>query len=263
MKHKFDKKDEPEHAKEKVFQKTLCCGKAYGIKEHLLGFAIGAVGGFGVGFIMFRQLIAEAVLMVIAGWFMRNFVIRLLVKRRKREFRNQFCDYLDSVSTSLAVGKNTYEAFLSADEDMRGMYRADSAICKESAKVTDGLKNGRRIGDVLRDMAADAESRDVMTFAEIYEIGSTAGGNLKTIVDDTRSLLVDKIAVEDEIQTILTGPKNELNIMALMPLIILAALRVLGGSVLEGDSSFLINAAALCIFAGSYAAGRKMVDISV
>ena len=77
-------------------------------------------------------------------------------------------------------------------------------------------------------------------------------------------MIVEKIAIEQEIQTVLTGPKNELNIMVLMPLVILAALRVLGGGIITDDSSsMLVNTIALGIFAGSYWLGRKIVDIRV
>ena len=77
-------------------------------------------------------------------------------------------------------------------------------------------------------------------------------------------MIIEKIAIEQEIQTVLTGPKNELNIMVLMPLVILASLRVLGGGIITDDSSsMLVNTIALGIFGGSYWLGRKIVDIRV
>ncbi|MBP5459979.1 MAG: hypothetical protein J6Y62_07445, partial [Clostridia bacterium] len=61
-----------------------------------------------------------------------------------------------------------------------------------------------------------------------------------------------------------TGPKNELNIMVLMPLVILASLRVLGGGLITDDSSSMaVNAAALGVFLFSYWWGRQIVDIRV
>jgi len=244
--------------------KTVYCGKTYGWKEYLLGFAVGALAGYGVGLIMFQRLFLELFLALAAGLWMGKWYIRWCVTKRRREFLNQFCDYLDSISSSLSVGKNSYESFLSANEDMQDLYRAESAICKESARLASGLKSGRAIPDLLEEMAEDSQCGDVRTFGEIYAVCSRAGGNLKKIVDDTRNMLVEKTAVEEEIQTILSGPKNELNVMAIMPLIILAALRILGGDLLtDNAASLTVNLIALGVFVGSYLMGRRMVEIKV
>lgn len=229
-----------------------------------MGFAIGAAAGFLIGYIMFQSLPFELPLACIGGWFGSKWYVRVQLKKRKKEFLSQFCDYLDAVSASLSCGRNTIEAFSGAEKDMNGLFRTDAPICYESAKLTDGLNTGHRVQPLLSAMAEDSGCSEVRTFGDVYGICSSAGGNLKSIVDDTRSMLVEKNGVEQEIQTVLTGPKNELNIMAIMPLVLLASLRVFGGGFLDGnESSMAINAAALCIFVFSYLLGRKIVDIRV
>lgn len=204
------------------------------------------------------------VLALLFGWYCRKAFVRRQMDRRKQAFLDQFCDYLDSVSTSLAVGRNGYEAFLTANDDMAALYEKGAPIRYASGKVAEGLKNGRSISELLREMAEETGCSDVRTFGEIYNICSTAGGNLRHIVGDTRNMIIEKIAVEREIQTVLTGPKNELNIMVLMPLVILASLRLLGGGMITDDSSSMaVNAVALGVFLCSYWWGRNIVDIRV
>ena len=187
-----------------------------------------------------------------------------LKEKRKKEFLNQFCDYLDSIATSLAVGRNGYDSFLSADEDMRELYERHTPIVHASGRVAEGLKNGRTVSELLVEMASATGCSDVRTFGEIYSICNTAGGDLRHIVGDTRNMIIEKIAVEQEIQTVLAGPRNELNIMVIMPLIILASLRLLGGGLITDDASSLaVNAVALGIFLFSYWLGRNIVDIRV
>lgn len=206
----------------------------------------------------------ELVLALLFGWYCSRAWVRHRVEKRKREFLDQFCDYLDSVSTSLAVGRNGYESFLAADEDMKGLYEKGAPVRYVSEHVAEGLKSGRSVPELLRELAAETGNPDVRTFGEIYQICNTEGGNLRIIVADTRNTILEKTAVEGEIQTVLAGPKNELNIMVLMPLVILASLRVIGGGlVANASSSLVVNAVALCIFAVSYWLGRKIVDIRV
>lgn len=240
------------------------CGKTYGVRDLSVGFLAGAAGGLVTGYLLFHHIVPEALLAFVFGWYCRHAFVRRQMARRKQEFLDQFCDYLDSIATSLSVGRNGYEAFLTAEEDMKGLYESGAPIRYASGKVAEGLKNGRPIPELLQEMAEETGCSDVRTFGEIYQICSTAGGNLKHIVGDTRSMVIEKIAVEQEIQTVLTGPKNELNIMVLMPLVILAALRVLGGGLITDDSSSMaVNAAALGVFLFSYWWGRQIVDIRV
>ena len=229
-----------------------------------MGFLAGAAVGLGVGYLLFHRLELEVLLALLFGWYSRGAWVRRQKERRKQEFLDQFCDYLDSISTSLAVGRNGYEAFLTAAQDMGDLYGKSAPIVYASGRLAEGLKNGRAIPDLLGEMASETGCSDVRTFGEVYQICHTAGGNLKHIVGDTRNMIVEKIAIEQDIQTVLTGPKNELNIMVLMPLIILASLRVLGGGLVADDaSSLIVNTIALGIFLGSYWLGRKIVDIKV
>ena len=248
----------------RIFSFETYCGKTYGVQDLAVGFLGGFAGGLVTGFLLFGHPVPEVLLALLFGWYFRGAYVRHKVEKRKRDFLDQFCDYLDSIATSLAVGRNGYESFLTADEDMRELYEKGAPIRYASGRLTEGLRNGRAIPELLRDMAEETDCSSVRTFGEIYQICSTAGGNLRHIVGDTRNMIVEKIAIEQEIQTVLTGPKNELNIMVLMPLVILAALRVLGGGIITDDSSsMLVNTIALGIFAGSYWLGRKIVDIRV
>lgn len=238
------------------------CGKRFTGKDRLIGFLGGSAAGFLASMILFDHTVLRILAALAAGYVAQAVYLSKLVERRQKTFQSQFCDYLDSISTSLACGKNPYDSFLSADHDMRDLYPSGSPICVESGKLIDGLQNGRPIAELLSQMAEESKCPDVRTYGEIFAVANHAGGNLKRVTDDSRDKLLEKTAVENEIQTVLAGPKNELNIMALMPLVILAALRAMSGEYLPADSvSTLTNTISLLIFAGSYYAGRKIIEI--
>ncbi len=236
----------------------------YGPRDFSVGFLAGAAVGLGAGYLLYHHIVPELFLAVLFGWYSRGAWVRRRKERRKQEFLDQFCDYLDSVATSLAVGRNGYEAFLTAAQDMKDLYGKNTPIVYTAERLSEGLKNGRPVPDLLTEMAEETGCSEVRTFGEVYQICNTAGGNLKHIVGDTRNMIVEKITIEQDIQTVLTGPKNELNIMVLMPLVILASLRVMGGGLIADDASSLaVNTVSLGIFLGSYWLGRKIVDIKV
>lgn len=238
------------------------CGKRYGPVEYGTGFLLGAAFGYFAAFIIYGVLPAEIVAAAVFGIVGARIYVGFLVKRRKKEFTLEFCDYLDAISSSLSCGKNAYEAFIIADEDMHGLYSASSPICIESLRISNGLRSGRGIDELLRFMAMRSKSEDVEIFADVFSICNTAGGNLRQTVNETKATITEKINMENEIKSSLAAPKNELNIMAAMPIAITAALRVLGDSIV-GENTFFVNTVAVCLFIGAYYLGLRMVRIEV
>ncbi|MDE6919522.1 MAG: kinase, partial [Lachnospiraceae bacterium] len=76
----------------------------------------------------------------------------------------------------------------------------------------------------------------------------------------------DKIEIELEIQTIIAGNKNELNIMMVMPLIILVSLGGMGSDMTAASNTrenVVVKLIALGMFYLAYQLGRKYTDIKV
>ena len=238
------------------------CGKRFGLLEYGTGFLIGAAFGYFAAFVIYGALPMEIIAAVVFGVAGAKVYIGFLVKRRKKEFTLEFCDYLDAISSSLSCGKNAYEAFIIADEDMHGLYSASAPVCVESLRVSNGLRSGRGIDELLRLMAVRSKSEDVEIFADIFSICNTAGGNLRQTVNDTKATITEKINMENEIRSSLAAPKNELNIMAAMPIAITAALRVLGDGIV-GENTLIVNTIAVVLFVAAYCLGLRIVRIEV
>lgn len=103
------------------------------------------------------------------------------------------------------------------------------------------------------------------SFANVFEVCNRKGGNLKQVVAESRGMINDKIEVEMEIQTMIAGSQNELNVMMCMPLVIMIAMKGLGttSSGMAGIYNFIAKLVALGIFGAAYVIGRKIVDIKV
>lgn len=247
----------------KLFKvKTECCGKMYGASHFAVGFLIFGILGFFVSHIIYGILFIDLIFSVISGLVGSRIYVKRLVSKREKEFVSEFCDYLDSFTGSLSGGRNSYDSFLEADEDICQLYGSDAPICVESSRLVDGLKSGRAAEDMLRLMAKDTGCEDVYIFSDVYALCNTVGGDLKLVTADIKNVLLEKIAVETEIQTELSEPKNELNIMILMPLVISLMLRLVSGGAF-GESSIAVNTVAVMIFVFSYALGQKLISVKV
>lgn len=240
----------------------IYCGKRYGLTHFLTGFFLGASLGFFASSVIYGILIINIILAIVAGLFGSKIYVNYLIGRRKHEFTLEFCDYLDAISSSLSCGKNSYEALLIANDDMHNLYPAVSPICVESLRISNGLKSGRSIDELLDSMAKRTGSEDVAVFADVFSICNIAGGNLRQTVYDTKQTITEKINIENEIRTSLAAPKNELNIMATMPIVITAALSILDDGA-DPKRTILINTIAVALFIGSYILGLKIVKIEV
>ena len=90
------------------------------------------------------------------------------------------------------------------------------------------------------------------------------GGDFKTVVRKTRDIISDKMAIEDEIVTKISSNKLQHNAMCLMPILLVAMLKMSSPSFAENLASFLgvlVTTAAVGIFVASYFWGRKIIDI--
>ena len=71
--------------------------------------------------------------------------------------------------------------------------------------------------------------------------------------------------MEMDIETLLAGNKNQLNIMMVMPLIIMLCLSGMGtmSAVTNNPVNVIVKIGVLILFAAAYLMGRKIVDIKL
>lgn len=246
-------------------------GEDYHIYEMTLLDRLKAVGigvgvGVAVGYVFFESAIAAVILSVIVAAAAQEPFREFCKKRRLRRLLLQFKDLLEALTASYSAGQTTTMAFADAMGEMASLYGENSDIVDELRMINMGLQHNYNIEDLLMNFAQRSGLDDVDSFANVFEVCNRKGGNIKQIVAETRSVINDKIEIEMEIQTMIAGAKNELNIMMVMPLVIMLAMRGLG-STASGAEAILINfiakLAALGIFAAAYVIGSKLVNIKM
>lgn len=185
--------------------------------------------------------------------------------KRLKELVVQFKDMLESLVASYSAGRTTVDAFLDALNDMQNIYGKDADIVRELSTVSIGMQQNIILEDLLMDFARRSGLDDVHSFANVFEVCNRQGGNIQEIVSDTRDIINDKIEIESEIKTMITGSQNELNIMLVLPLIVAIASSGLGSGAITNNTplNIVVKIVVLLIFFLAYKLGRKITDISL
>ena len=235
------------------------------VMDRLKAAGIGIALGVAVGYVFFENLVMAAVLSVILVIVAQKPFEEFCKKQRQRRLLLQFKDLLEALTASYSAGQTTTSAFADALEEMSNLYGENADIVAEVQMVNVGLQHNYNIEDLLLNFAQRSGLDDVDSFANVFEVCNRKGGNLKQVVAESRGMINDKIEVEMEIQTMIAGSQNELNVMMCMPLVIMIAMKGLGttSSGMAGIYNFIAKLVALGIFGAAYVIGRKIVDIKV
>lgn len=230
-------------------------------KEKLVGFMIGMAVGFAVVQIFFLNVFVSITASLFAGFLGIRIYRMHLLSKRQEVLLIQFKDLLEALCTSFGSGKNTVDAFTDSYHDLLNQLGKDAYIVQEIVILLTGLKNNFTIEKMLGDFADRSRIEDIQNFADVFEVTNRMGGNIIRVIDETRNIIIDKVNIQLEINTLISGKKNELNIMILLPLIVVTQLQGITDS--AGMIGILSKAGALILFAGAYALGQKMIKIRI
>lgn len=192
------------------------------------------------------------------------------VKKRKKKLRTQFCDMLEAMSVASRAGNNELKSLESAYSDLKMTYSENTDIIREMQEIINRNRNGIPLRALFKDFGERSGVEDIKSFGEIYEIIEGKSDRFADIIKQTQQIISDKIAIEEEIETVLTAPKNENKIMLVMPVLLVLLLGGGGGGFLEwlyaDDTKFVgLIVISICvgIFIAAYLLGKKMTDIEV
>lgn len=233
--------------------------------DYIIAWSIGFAGAAVVVYAFFRSFLFMLLAGAAVGFFIPRYYQEYKRRSRLVQLRIQFKDLLESLAASYSAGRNTQDAFTDALADMTSIYEAKSDIVKEIQIICAGISNNIQIEALLLDFAARSGLEDVLSFANVFEVCNRQGSDMKRVVSDTRNIINDKIEIEMEIETMLSGNKNELNIMMIMPIIIVFSLSSMGSGTIVSNTpvNLVVKLICLGIFGLAYVMGRKIVDIKI
>lgn len=233
--------------------------------EKILWFLIGMIVSGAVIYVFYERIIVSVIVGVICGFVFIPMRKEQVIKKRQQKLIGQFRGLLDALSTSIGAGKNMVDSFASAADDLAVQFTADSDIVKEVQMIRMGMNNNIPIENLLLNFAERSGLEDIYNFANVFATCYKKGGNIKDVIKNTATILGDKIEIQMELETMVSGQKNEQNIMLVMPVLFIVLMKSMGGDLIDLQSpvGLMSVSAALVIFVASYFVSRKILDIKL
>lgn len=235
------------------------------IKEKILWFFIGMVVSGAVLYVFYESLIVSVIVGMVCGVAFIPMRTKQVIKKRQQKLTTQFRGLLDALSTSIGAGKNMFDAFASAADDLAVQFSADADIVQEVQIIRMGINNNIPIENLLLNFAERSGLEDIYNFANVFATCYKKGGNIKEVIKNTAAIIGDKIEIQMELETMVSGQKSEQNIMLVMPVIFIVLMKSMGGDLIDLQSpvGIMSVSASIVIFVASYFVSKKILDIKL
>ncbi len=189
------------------------------------------------------------------------------IKERKWKLNIQFREGLTALAGALHAGYSIENSFFTAVKDLKVLYGEDELIVKEFEGITKGLQVNQNVEALLEDLAKRSQIEDIEMFAEVFAVCKRTGGDLRSIMNASVENMEDKIEIKRHIKTLTAAKQMEAKIMAVVPLGIIAYLKIFSGELLEplyGNlSGRLIMTLLLILYLIAYELSGRIVNIEI
>lgn len=189
-----------------------------------------------------------------------------IVNKRRKQLSVQFRDMLDGITTSLGAGNNVMNSFIGVYDDMKVQYDEEAFIIKELEIILSGVQSNFNIEDLLEDFGNRSGIDDIVSFANVFKICYRKGGNIQDVIRSTHSILSQKMEIKEDIETTISSSKSEQMIMMVMPIILIAMIKMMSpefaGNFASG-TGIIATTVAVALFVTSYFVGKKIMNIKV
>lgn len=189
------------------------------------------------------------------------------LEKQQRVLTLQFKNMIEALATALSAGYSLEKGFLETRRDLKFIYPENAMIFSEINLILEGLKMNRPVEQLVKDFGERSGIDDIMNFSNVVMVAKKSGGNLVRIIQKTARSITDKIATEEEIETMITAKKYEEKVMMIMPYGIILYLRLTNGDFFQVLYHNLLGAVLMTIFlVVIYIAdlwARRIMDIQV
>ena len=235
--------------------------------NHLTSWLIGFAAGFVIFFVFYKIILLSVIGGVLIGTANIFLASKKNIEKRKMRLRTQFYDLLEAMSVSMRAGNPPYKALISAREDLMLLYPEKSDIIRELDLIIGKFNNAVPLSEAFSDFADRSGLEDIESFASIYATIEGKSSKANEIIRETQEIIADKMSIEMEIDTMMTGAKSEANIMLFMPLGILLILGYMGQGFMDAIYTTpvgrLTATFGLVIFVVSFVLTQKFSDVKL
>lgn len=117
---------------------------------------------------------------------------------------------------------------------------------------------------MLEDFGKRSGVMDIVSFAEVFRICYRKGGNIQDVIQNTHAILTQKMEIKEDIETVVTSNRTELNLMVFMPIFLVGMIKMMSPDFAANfvtPSGIGATTIALVFFVVAYIIGQKILTI--
>ena len=203
-----------------------------------------------------------------AAIFILGPVRRMKAQRRMTLLVTQFRDLLYSLSSSVAAGRQMDAALAEAYESLSMVYAPDTPMMVELSAMLKGIfENHESEEALLSDLAERTHQEDIAGFADVYRASRRTGADLGRVIENTSKVIMEKIAIEREIEAVTKQKIFEGKMITAMPLLVVLFLNIFSPDYLavmyETFQGRIVMTLALAGIAAGWRLTGKILDLKV
>ena len=236
--------------------------------EHILVYLAGSVLASVIFYLFYHKVPVSVLFGFLAGIYLEKQYADSTVRKRQKNLRLQFKDFLSSMSVAVRAGNVEVAAIKSALADLKLSYSVKSDIVREVENILlQYERGGVELKVLFQDFAERSDIEDIRSFATIYSVIEGKSDRFGDIVTQTEEVIREKVEIEQEIETTITSAKSETTIMLIMPVVIVVAMSAMGSGFMDSLfntlSGHICATVSLIIFAAAYVLAVKSSTIDV
>ncbi len=191
----------------------------------------------------------------------------ILQRKRAQEMQMQFVDGMQMMASSLQAGYSAENALKEVGRELAKIYGEAAFVVLEFRRMEIQLQMNRTIEDLFGEFAMRSGIEDIRSFSQVFVTAKRSGGDLLAIIRNTVFCIRQKQETMQEIETSLAGKVMEQNVMSLIPLLILAYVKLTSPEFLEEmyhtTAGLAVMGICFLVYVAAWYWGRRIVKIEV
>lgn len=200
-------------------------------------------------------------------WFLKKRAVREGQMAQQEQIATQFLDALRTISASLQASYSMENAWREAEKEVEQLYGKDAIMVREIKEINHSVALNIPIEQLLDQFAERSGNADIMSFAEVFAFAKRSGGNFASIIEETTEHMRAKHDTEREIQVLVASRKLEQRVMNVIPMFILAYLKLTSGGFLDplygNPSGILFMTVCLMAYGMTIFLADKILDVQM
>lgn len=219
-----------------------------------------------IAYLFYESVIAFLLLTPVGVWHFLCWEEEC-IRRKQREFQEQFREAIQSISASMRAGYSVENAMKETKKDLSVLYNENIAIQRELTHMVRQIYLQIPMEQIMEEWADRVCQEDVRNFVNVFVMAKKSGGNMIGIIKSSADQIRDKLEVRAEIETMLAARKYEFKVMSAIPFGMIGYMKVsfpeFMGILYGNPLGIGVMSVCLSVYFGAYVLGERIVNIEV